>query len=123
MNSKIDSQSRIQIKNNLNSSYYVEAGAGTGKTTVLVDRIVSLILKNKTPINKIAAITFNKSAAKNIKDKIRNSLESISLKNIEILNNPDKSPYAKVNNLNKININISISHDNEYAVAFALIEQ
>ena len=81
MNSKIDSQSRIQIKNNLNSSYYVEAGAGTGKTTVLVDRIVSLILKNKTPINKIAAITFNKSAAKNIKDKIRNSLESISLKN------------------------------------------
>ena len=80
MNSKIDSQSRIQIRNNLNSSYYVEAGAGTGKTTVLVDRIVSLILKNKTPINKIAAITFNRSAAKNIKDKIRTSLESILIK-------------------------------------------
>ena len=79
LNSEIDSQSRLQIRNNLNSSYYVEAGAGTGKTTVLVDRIVSLILNNKTPINKIAAITFNKSAAKNIKDKIRNSLESILL--------------------------------------------
>jgi len=81
LNSKIDSQSRLQIRNNLNSSYYVEAGAGTGKTTVLVDRIVSLILNKKTPINKIAAITFNKSAAKNIKDKIRNSLESILLEN------------------------------------------
>ena len=94
MNSKIDSQSRIQIRNNLNSSYYVEAGAGTGKTTVLVDRIVSLILKNKTPINKIAAITFNRSAAKNIKDKIRTSLESILIKDgipNEVQKNIEKS--------------------------------
>ena len=94
MNSKIDSQSRIQIRNNLNSSYYVEAGAGTGKTTVLVDRIVSLILKNKTPINKIAAITFNRSAAKNIKDKIRTSLESILIKDDipnEVQKNIEKS--------------------------------
>tara|TARA_A100001037_G_C15154301_1_gene642996 strand:- start:10137 stop:12890 length:2754 start_codon:yes stop_codon:yes gene_type:complete len=98
LNYKIDSESRIQIKNNLNTSYYVEAGAGTGKTTVLVDRIVSLILKNKTPINKIAAITFNKSAAKNIKDKIRTSLESILIKE-DISNEVQKNITQALNGL------------------------
>ena len=59
-----------------------------------MDRIVSLILKNKTPINKIAAITFNRSAAKNIKDKIRTSLESILIKDgipNEVQKNIEKS--------------------------------
>jgi len=53
----------------------------------------------------------------------KNIVKQISLKKIEILNNPDKSPYVKVNNLNSFNFSISISHDNEYAVAFALIEK
>ena len=53
----------------------------------------------------------------------KNFVESISLKKIEILNNLDKSPYVKVENLNDVSFNISISHDSEYAIAFALIEK
>ena len=41
----------------------------------------------------------------------------------EILNHLDKSPYVKINDLDHLNINISVTHDNEYTVAFALIEK
>ena len=50
-------------------------------------------------------------------------VNTIPLKSIEILNNSDKSPYVNVYNLDDVNFNISISHDKEYAVAFALIEK
>jgi len=50
-------------------------------------------------------------------------VDNISLKNIEILNNSDKSPYVIINGINNIKCLISISHDGEYALAFALIEK
>ena len=53
----------------------------------------------------------------------KNIVGSISLKEIEILNHLDKSPYVKINDLDHLNINISVTHDNEYTVAFALIEK
>ena len=50
-------------------------------------------------------------------------VDNISLKNIEILNNSDKSPYVIINGINNIKCLISISHDGEYALAFVLIEK
>ena len=49
----------------------------------------------------------------------------ISLKDIEISNNQDKSPCVLIHKTLKDNFNyhISISHDGNYAVAFALIEK
>ena len=53
----------------------------------------------------------------------KNIIKTISLKKIEILNNENKSPYVKIDDLDDININITISHETQYAVAFALIEK
>ena len=50
-------------------------------------------------------------------------IESITLKNIEILNYENKSPYVKIYNLEDVNIDVTISHESHYAVAFALIEK
>tara|TARA_B100000029_G_C17063030_1_gene773893 strand:- start:69 stop:422 length:354 start_codon:yes stop_codon:yes gene_type:complete len=50
-------------------------------------------------------------------------VKTISLKKIEILNNDDKSPFISINSLKNIKINISISHEKKYAIAFALIEK
>ena len=50
-------------------------------------------------------------------------IKVISLKNIEILNNKNKSPYVKILSFDNIKINISITHENDYALAFALIEK
>ncbi|MCE2452248.1 MAG: UvrD-helicase domain-containing protein [Nitrospinae bacterium] len=49
----------------------VEAGAGTGKTTLLVDRILHLIRHEGVPLDEIAAITFTRKATAELKDRIR----------------------------------------------------
>ena len=50
-------------------------------------------------------------------------IKHISLKDIKILNRDDKSPYVIIDNLMELNYNISISHEEEYAIAFAFIQK
>lgn len=50
-------------------------------------------------------------------------VKTISLVDIEVLNNNDKSPYIKLINVNNIKCNVSISHDGDYAIAFVIIEK
>ena len=58
----------------LNRSCVVEASAGTGKTTALVDRIVEVIAAG-TPVETIVAVTFTHAAAGNMKLRVRHELE------------------------------------------------
>jgi len=50
-------------------------------------------------------------------------IEHISMKNIEVLNHKDKSPYIYIENIKNVKCNVSISHDGDYAIAFAIIEK
>ncbi len=56
---------------------WVEAGAGTGKTTLLVQRVLSLLLDSDHPVRlaRQAAITFTEKAAGELKVKIRQEVE------------------------------------------------
>jgi ATP-dependent helicase/nuclease subunit A len=58
----------------LTHTYLVEAGAGTGKTTVLVDRLLALI-RAGVPVPRIVAITFTEKAAGELKVRLREKLE------------------------------------------------
>ncbi len=57
----------------------VEAGAGTGKTTLLVDRILHLILSEGVRLDEIAAITFTRKATAELKDRIRRGIRAAAL--------------------------------------------
>ncbi|MEX0803225.1 MAG: UvrD-helicase domain-containing protein [Candidatus Binatia bacterium] len=56
----------------------VTAGAGTGKTTLLVDRLAHLLLRNPDPlrITEIVALTFTNKAANEMKQRLREQLHS-----------------------------------------------
>jgi ATP-dependent helicase/nuclease subunit A len=56
----------------------VTAGAGTGKTTLLVDRLVHLLLLNPDPlkITEIVALTFTNKAADEMKLRLRQRLQA-----------------------------------------------
>ncbi len=69
-----DQSQRDQITYTLDETLFVEAGAGSGKTTSLVSRVVSLV-REGTPIDGIAAITFTEKAASELRDRIRDGLE------------------------------------------------
>lgn len=57
----------------INNSIWVSASAGSGKTTVLVDRLLSLLINN-VDISKIVCITYTKTGANEMKSRIYNSL-------------------------------------------------
>ena len=72
----IDQAARDRIRLSLNQTMFVEAGAGTGKTTSMVGRVVNLIGSGVTTVDKVAAITFTNSAASELQERIREDLES-----------------------------------------------
>lgn len=59
-------QEAIDVNNNV---VLVVAGPGTGKTTVLIEKIISLLNKD-VALKKILALTFTNNAAKNIKNRL-----------------------------------------------------
>lgn len=71
-----DEQARERIRSDLDATLFVEAGAGAGKTTALVDRVVNLVLDG-IPITSIAAITFTEKAAAELRSRVRERLTEI----------------------------------------------
>ncbi len=69
-----DEAARVRIRTDLATTLFVEAGAGAGKTSSLVARIVSLV-RSGVPITGIAAITFTEKAAAELRSRTRASLE------------------------------------------------
>jgi len=70
-----DQHVRRRIKEALEENLFVEAGAGTGKTSSLVERIVALVASGCATLDRVAAITFTEAAAAELRDRIRESLE------------------------------------------------
>ena len=70
----VDSRDRDLARSDLANNYIVEAAAGTGKTTLLVDRILNLIIDLKATPDDIVAITFTERAAAELKMKLQNEL-------------------------------------------------
>lgn len=71
----IDQPTRDAIRVDLGTTIMVEAGAGSGKTYSLVERIVALLEQGESTINRIAAITFTRKAADELKQKVQEVLE------------------------------------------------
>ncbi|MEZ4552633.1 MAG: UvrD-helicase domain-containing protein [Dehalococcoidia bacterium] len=72
----VDQAARDRIRDDLDTTLFVEAGAGTGKTSALVGRIVRLVATGRAPIEQVAAITFTEAAAVELRDRVLVSLEA-----------------------------------------------
>ena len=68
-----DQADRDAIAADLGSTLFVEASAGSGKTTALVERVLAL-LDDGTDMENIAAITFTEKAAAELKNRLRQKL-------------------------------------------------
>jgi ATP-dependent helicase/nuclease subunit A len=70
-----DRAARERIRTSLTESLLVEASAGTGKTTELIARIVSVLASGMTTIDRIVAVTFTNKAAGELKLRLRQELD------------------------------------------------
>ena len=75
-----DKADRDRARLSLEHSVVVEAGAGTGKTTLLTDRILSLVLAGSEPsrIEEVVALTFTEKAAGEIKVRLSERLAELA---------------------------------------------
>jgi len=68
---KIDTEEQLRkdIIDDLDHNYFIEAGAGAGKTALVVDRVANQI-KNGIKPEEIVVITFTNKAAQELRDRI-----------------------------------------------------
>jgi ATP-dependent helicase/nuclease subunit A len=70
-----DEKARERIREDLDTTFLVEAGAGSGKTTSIVDRMLALVRTGRAEAREIAAITFTNKAAAELSGRFRLKLE------------------------------------------------
>ncbi len=70
-----DQRVRDRIRSDLDTTLIIEAAAGTGKTTALVNRIVAAIESGRAPLNRMVAVTFTEKAAGELKLRLRSEIE------------------------------------------------
>jgi ATP-dependent helicase/nuclease subunit A len=73
-----DAAARQEIAGRLDRTLFVEAGAGSGKTRSLVDRVVAIVLSRVpgVPLRHVAAVTFTEKAGAELRDRLRVAFES-----------------------------------------------
>lgn len=76
----------------------VSAAAGSGKTAVLVERIIKLVIEEQVPIDEMLIVTFTNAAASEMRERIIEALyEALAKDQNEFLRN-------QINNIQKANI-------------------
>jgi len=70
-----DQAQRDLITSELETTMLVEAAAGTGKTTAMISRMVALLAEGKCSIETMAAVTFTRKAAAELRARFQIDLE------------------------------------------------
>ena len=103
MKSVSDESIRDRVTHEHETLFAVDAGAGTGKTTQLVARLIALLLEKKVPLSRIAAITFTEKAAAELAQRLRSKLEEALAKQpeqkdliLKALEDMEKAPISTI---------------------------
>ena len=98
-----DQSVRDQVIHDHDTLFAVDAGAGTGKTTLLVSRLIALLLEKEAPLSRIAAITFTEKAAAELAERLRSKLEEALVKNpdkkaliLQALEDMERAPISTI---------------------------
>lgn len=65
---------QLKIIDSRNENLIVSAAAGSGKTTVMIERIKDLIVKDRVPISNFLVVTFTRASSKDMCEKLVKSL-------------------------------------------------
>lgn len=76
-------EKQIEAVNNIKGPVLIIAGPGTGKTKTLVERVVNILVNEKTNATKIVLTTFTNKAARELEQRINEKLEELDV-NIDI---------------------------------------
>ncbi len=73
----VDAPERRRAVRDFSRSLCVEAGAGTGKTKLLIDRFLEIVRTGRARCTQVVAITFTEKAAGEMKVRLRDEIEAL----------------------------------------------
>src|SRR6187399_663051 len=73
----LDQQARETIRTELLSNILVEAGAGSGKTQMLAERMAAGVAEGVYQVERMAAVTFTRKAASELRGRFHLALEAM----------------------------------------------
>lgn len=97
-NFKFTDEQELAIKS-LDYSAAVTAGAGAGKTAVLIARILNIVLSGKAEFSEIVAITFTDKAAAEMKVKLRRKAKEELNKNPQLRQILSQAPQVQISTI------------------------
>ncbi len=95
---------------NIDKSISLTANAGSGKTLVLSQRFLEIILTTSTPLNQVAAITFTDKASGELYKRISVELERL------LLNNTDTDLRHRIEKIRKQLVSAKISTIHSFCI-------
>src|SRR6185369_14664607 len=96
----IDRESRRLIREELLVNILVEAGAGSGKTQMLAERMAAGVAAGVYPLEQMAAVTFTRKAASELRGRLHLALEKElgSARNNLQPSAPDRERISRIEN-------------------------
>ena len=73
----IATEDRARVRTHLEINFVVEAGAGTGKTTLLIERLCFALLAQNITAPRLVALTFTEKAAAEITTRLIFQLQAV----------------------------------------------
>lgn len=73
-----DQLDRDRVATSVDETVFAVAGAGSGKTKHLVDRVVHLLVSGRATVDQLAVITFTEAAAAELRDRVAEALEEVA---------------------------------------------
>ena len=102
-----EQQEAIELRN---KNILVAAAAGSGKTSVLVERIKNLILEEHCPVDRMLIVTFTNAAAAEMKERIRAAISQELVKLSKEAGREEDMRFLKKQLDNLSSANISTFH-------------
>ena len=79
-----------------NSELLISAAAGSGKTAVLVQRILRLIQDQGIDINRMLIVTYTRAAAAEMRERLESRLSEAATEDPRMAKQLDKLPSAQI---------------------------
>ena len=97
---------QLSAINSRGKNVLVSASAGSGKTSVMIERIVNIILNKEAGIDEILATTFTKLAAEEMKQRLLKALKQSGSKDEFVLKSIRNLPYADISTIHSFCVNL-----------------
>lgn len=91
---KIEEQERVL--NTYNKNIIVSASAGSGKTSVMIRKIIDYVLTKNVKIKELLVLTYTNAAANEMKQKLINEMTKMAQVNKNLLDEIDDIPLADI---------------------------